>query len=1498
MVVRLLITRKKDRNLNESRRKRKTRRIKRYLSQKRNKNPGVRRISVKNIQFGGKSTAKIIEKINKYISKINDLTIEMSRIITGSDDNELDKWNKNGLIMKLTGSTEAGIPGLRNSIYKKLKYILTSENIDKKKMDKIRKQDKIIRKLIGKPPSVSFHKYIKSRKFKFRGWGTKFSKKIGYGYYSIPYLLIDYFLKRRKMRKYIKKCEDKFDGDLNIELDSLTELSKNAKKLHTFMESHGLKRDVGGKLRKRQTGKLESSAENKRNAFEEQMGNVEALWEACKEDIERSIKIINEYIIDSDDGNHSYNIKKVLHRKNLPVKWDQIGHLLNKHHESTYSSKNFERKMIQIEKMECATETYMEYLIYSNMGIVVPYKNKCFCVPVYIQKIIFQFIKFWKTLKGKTSIFDYLTTSTDLQYNGYIKALVAELKKFTNGHGTSYQNLSKYCSIDHSAFDYIICCALIYRDDVYCNGHLFEKVYEYATNFLKTNNVIMYRWGKARRWLALGLKKKITDAKPIVGSWELDKDFTPKEKTKLQRRNYFKYYQDLNTSNKSFGIYLLPIMMKFDIHMTVMYFIEQLIENAHTNFNRNVKTTGGGVGSKIKFGFKKLVGNKAYKYREQENIRMKVRLDKRIDEMITQGFTNYDNEKIKDEINKIIQDYEKSIKNKYKQFESKSKVDPREGQKMIREIELDKKIAIRNIKQKISKEIVNPNRKSKQSEIIDNMQTFSIKIKKPMYTYLKDKVSVPTEVQQILDKENNFFDYIQTQDTLKKNKEENIRRRIEEELNDDQVNYNNLIGLGISPALTNYLLPRDQYIVKYTNGTYPELQYYKADKMYGNSFLKLNSIDLGKFRNKLVKLHKIESDIVRFGLGSFANKSVHPDSKNRIYNPAKCGKKCEEMYHSGIHLRIINDKSAYTDTNLPTLLYYPHTITKEFAKPKILNKINKADFYSTKSLKHPNLDDIEVDDILPDNLLKLVKDHIKDKTRPLKIESQEITYTIDTIWVEEIQQIKGFISSLRKKTETNSIGGNRTSKLNKKDKKIIREWVQKGGKKLHTIQSVLKKAEKLLSALNKEKKEKHVTTIARALQNEVETLGNNNVSKQFRKFVTSHILLTDRPSSAPVTDTSKTNVKEAEVAAQAPAPAPELSSAQVPELSSAQVSAQAPAHESEVSSSSMNVSRENDTKERVKLKGNDYIIEKYIGSGTFGDTFLIKNKNREKFLLKAFKKRDNKDVSLDFDKELQNLENIRKLDCKDHFTCLVDSDDRAKLVINSENYRNFKTYLRERKKRKKKKKKKEKQPKETPNHSEQVYTHWMIITFISGFSECNPDGACSLSDYINKGKIKISTDNAISIIGHLLEKLQILHDAGYAHRDIKPANIVLAQVDDKIVPHIIDFGFLCDTKRYCDGWTSNYFPNFLCKKFEKSKCISGTKESHTLQGSKQYDVYALGIIIRKIANKISNKNFRQIIIQFAEDHMIKDEQQNQKSINECVNLFRNHYKLRNLLLNK
>ena len=67
-----------------------------------------------------------------------------------------------------------------------------------------------------------------------------------------------------------------------------------------------------------------------------------------------------------------------------------------------------------------------------------------------------------------------------------------------------------------------------------------------------------------------------------------------------------------------------------------------------------------------------------------------------------------------------------------------------------------------------------------------------------------------------------------------------------------------------------------------------------------------------------------------------------------------------------------------------------------------------------------------------------------------------------------------------------------------------------------------------------------------------------------------------------------------------------------------------------------------------------------------------------------------------------------------------------------------------------------------------------------------PKYTVCLQDIITQSKTPLTTDVILTIIGQLLNSLEILHRVGYCHNDIKPTNIMLDSNMDVV---LIDLGF-------------------------------------------------------------------------------------------------------------
>ncbi len=1389
---------------------------------------------------------KMLAKVYEIIKKINNLTMQMHDVLTGTK--ELDEEAGNGLHSKFER--------LETAIFKKLGLILSTKDIQIKKIQKIHKYDKIIRGLMGKVPEFNFEKYVKSRKSGYAKWmslGTSFQKKIGYAYYKIPYQLVDYLRLRRKMRKQIKKGEYIMGLGLDIQNEKLKKLVKKAEKIKDFLDEHNLM-EKGEKYRK----KLEKSEaylekmEAKKEVYETRKDEIKTAWDKCKRKAKQNIDEISEYIISTTgDTEHKYNLLGYMYGKNKGVEVDEITSRFATAHNKVYEkTKNFKKKIDNIEELECNVGTYMEYIIYSILGVVVPYKNNCYCVPVYIQKIIFRFMKFWESRSKNKAIFNYLTQESDLKHNGYITELKKEINNYHNDTPREeFNGFKEYCKYNTTAFDYIICCALIYRDDVFCYGHLFEKVYEYATNFLRTNNVIMYKWGTRKTHLKLWRTTSYKEIK--AGSWLLNKNLNPKELKKMKERNYFNYFRN-QTSNRAHGLFLLPIMMKFDVHMGAMYFIERMFEITHNNFNPNSLsiTKGGGLVTYMGKQIDKFrVGDKVYKYQKQENKKMDTstgkRLDERIGDLISSGYSNYDNKQIKNNINQIISKFRTSINDQYKKFkldikDMKEDAKKKKGQHLINIIKVLLRVTKQNIKREINSDLVNPEHQSKQSEIIDNIKNFFEKIKKPVYEYLRDKSSQATKITNILKYEDTFFEHILVRDEQNRKKEGEILAQIENNVANNQVNYNNLIGLGISPALTNYLLPRDQYIESGNQGQiYPKMYYYKALKMYG--LVKEGSptrdiIRFDKFSNKFFSLrnnpsamggyhrnyYENDSDIVRIGLGAFANDSVIFD-ESYYYNPEQCtNKKCQNFFYKGIGLHIIRNKNSrdadtisdtieYDDDTLPTILY-------------ISEKANKDDFYETSSIKHPNLNDIEINEIAPPTLINdnsfIGKEiNLRGKVTPINLR-QETDYRLlgmSLFWSEELKKILTFYDKVKKLLGIK--GGNRVAKITKTDKQIISNWLQKGGDNTRNL--ILEQTELLIKSIKRE----NVNDIRRhfnSLQKSINISNNRDVQKNFVEVKSSIPIAIERSSySRSATSRSERRRKS-------------QSSRSVRSRKSSSSRRERSRESQSSQGRRQSLQGQQQSLQQLNLNNTTYSIVDKLGHGGFGDAYLINEVgNKGTFVLKGFKQRKGKNrnnCSKSWKKEQQNLEKINAY-CDKNFVCMVSSG--KEITINGNEYCNY-----------------------------------IILNYVSGWKQCQPTGSCTLKKY---NEVNRNINEIISIMRKLLEQVTILHNTvKMAHSDIKPDNILVTKINGNVEPRIIDFGLSCSEKQSSySGGTTKYMPKW----YKDSK---GRK----FDDVKKYDIYALGMTFTQMNKKLKNTK----IINFIENNMMSDKN-DIKTIDKCLDAF-------------
>jgi predicted Ser/Thr protein kinase len=82
------------------------------------------------------------------------------------------------------------------------------------------------------------------------------------------------------------------------------------------------------------------------------------------------------------------------------------------------------------------------------------------------------------------------------------------------------------------------------------------------------------------------------------------------------------------------------------------------------------------------------------------------------------------------------------------------------------------------------------------------------------------------------------------------------------------------------------------------------------------------------------------------------------------------------------------------------------------------------------------------------------------------------------------------------------------------------------------------------------------------------------------------------------------------------------------------------------------------------------------------------------------------------------------------------------------------------------------------DHGETEHIQYLVMELIDGVE---------LGDYL-KQQGQLALDEVRAILAQLADALDYAHNLGYIHRDIKPSNIMLARIDGKPKPVLMDFG--------------------------------------------------------------------------------------------------------------
>ena len=167
-----------------------------------------------------------------------------------------------------------------------------------------------------------------------------------------------------------------------------------------------------------------------------------------------------------------------------------------------------------------------------------------------------------------------------------------------------------------------------------------------------------------------------------------------------------------------------------------------------------------------------------------------------------------------------------------------------------------------------------------------------------------------------------------------------------------------------------------------------------------------------------------------------------------------------------------------------------------------------------------------------------------------------------------------------------------------------------------------------------------------------------------------------------------------------------------------------------------------------QLRGGDYTIERHLGSGGFGNTYVVRNRLDKQLALKEFFLKDvcvrnDGDVTASTPSGKANFETYRKKFEKEARR-LSQIDNQHVVKVHDLFYENGTTY----------------------------YT----MDFIDGQS---------LKERMDKMGRPFTEKEMMQILSQILDALKSVHDAGIWHLDLKPANIMVDK-SDKV--KLIDFG--------------------------------------------------------------------------------------------------------------
>ncbi len=200
-----------------------------------------------------------------------------------------------------------------------------------------------------------------------------------------------------------------------------------------------------------------------------------------------------------------------------------------------------------------------------------------------------------------------------------------------------------------------------------------------------------------------------------------------------------------------------------------------------------------------------------------------------------------------------------------------------------------------------------------------------------------------------------------------------------------------------------------------------------------------------------------------------------------------------------------------------------------------------------------------------------------------------------------------------------------------------------------------------------------------------------------------------------------------------------------------------------------------------------YVFKKRIGSGGFGEVFLIERADRLRFeALKMIRPEriGNKDTAVRFQREQQSLADLTHGNIAQIYDC------------------GFNPY----------------------GHA------YFTMEFI-------PDGR--IDDYCDRQRLTIR--ERVELMVDICSAVEHAHRSGIIHRDIKPGNILIRIVDGAPVPKLVDFGFAHELKRTDDPLTHDG------EVFGTPPTMCPEQAEDSSEGAKPcWDVYALGATLYRL----------------------------------------------------